>query len=128
MALYSFWYIVAPFMHGYRGTCDSLCISDPVLPKRLASQFLHELTKCSGYSRGINNRYSETNVMFIMFNVLRIKSLYMFPALLAHPQEVLDKRHLLYYVRVMSVGSTGRVEPTDITRTQYTKCRLCATP
>jgi hypothetical protein len=28
----------------------------------------------------------------------------MFRALLAHPQEVLNKRHLVYCVRVMSVG------------------------
>jgi hypothetical protein len=28
----------------------------------------------------------------------------MFRALLAHPQEVLRKRHLVYCVRVMSVG------------------------
>jgi hypothetical protein len=28
----------------------------------------------------------------------------MFRALLAHPQEALHKRHLVYYVRVMSVG------------------------
>jgi hypothetical protein len=30
----------------------------------------------------------------------------MFRALLAHPQEVLNKPHLVYYVRVMSVGCT----------------------
>jgi hypothetical protein len=28
----------------------------------------------------------------------------MFRALLAHPQEVLNKRHLVYCVRIMSVG------------------------
>jgi hypothetical protein len=45
----------------------------------------------------------------------------MFRALLAHPQEVLHKRHLVYSVRVMSVGcETATVpQPTDITRTQY---------
>jgi hypothetical protein len=31
----------------------------------------------------------------------------MFRALLAHPQEALNKRHLVYCVRVMSVGCTG---------------------
>jgi hypothetical protein len=30
----------------------------------------------------------------------------MFRALLAHPQEVIHKRHLVYYVHVMSVGYT----------------------
>jgi hypothetical protein len=49
---------------------------------------------------------SETKVMHFLFNLLRIKGLYMFRALLAHPQEVLYKRHLVYCVRVMSVGCT----------------------
>jgi hypothetical protein len=30
----------------------------------------------------------------------------MFRALLAHPQEALHKQHLVYWVRVMSVGCT----------------------
>jgi hypothetical protein len=49
---------------------------------------------------------SETNVMHFFLNLLRIKGLYIFRALLAHPQEVLHKRHLLYCVRVVSVGCT----------------------
>jgi hypothetical protein len=53
----------------------------------------------------------------------------MFRALLAHPQEALQKRNFVYCLRVMTVGCTwGGVElvqPTDITRTQYTKC-VCA--
>jgi hypothetical protein len=49
-------------------------------------------------------QYSETNVMHFLFSLLRIKSLYMFRALLAHLQEALHKRHLVYCVRVMSVG------------------------
>jgi hypothetical protein len=45
-------------------------------------------------------QYSETNVMHYLFNLLRIKGLYMF------------------------LGSIPTLEqPTDITRTQYTKCR-----
>jgi hypothetical protein len=64
------------------------------------------------------NQYSETNVMHFLFNLLRIKGLYMFRALLAHPQEELHKPHLVYYARVMSVGSTSiLVQSTDITRT-----------
>jgi hypothetical protein len=39
-------------------------------------------------------QYNETNVMHFPFNLLRIKGLYMFRALLAHPQETLHKRHL----------------------------------
>jgi hypothetical protein len=50
------------------------------------------------------NQYSETNGMHFLFNLLRIKSLYMFRALLPHPQEVLHKRHLVYCLCVMSVG------------------------
>jgi hypothetical protein len=37
-------------------------------------------------------QYNETNVMQFSFNILRIKGLYMFRALLAHPQEALHKR------------------------------------
>jgi hypothetical protein len=51
-------------------------------------------------------QYSETNVIHFLFSLLRIKDLYTFRALLAHPQEVLHKWHLVYCVRVMSVGST----------------------
>jgi hypothetical protein len=71
-------------------------------------------------------QYSETNVVHFLFSLLRIKGLYMFRALLAHHQEALHKRHLVYYVCVMSVGSTTSIllQPTDITRTQDTKCRL----
>jgi hypothetical protein len=73
------------------------------------------------------NKSSETSVMRFIFNLSRMKSLYMFRALLAHPQEALNKQHLVYCVRVMSVGCTKigtpiLVQPTDITRTQCTKC------
>jgi hypothetical protein len=53
----------------------------------------------------IKNQYSENNVMHFSFSllVLRIKGLYMFRALLAHPQEALNKRHC---VHVMSVDCT----------------------
>jgi hypothetical protein len=50
--------------------------------------------------------YSETNVMNFLFSLLKIKGLYMFPALLALSQETLHKRHLVYCVHVMSVGCT----------------------
>jgi hypothetical protein len=77
-------------------------------------------------------QHNETNVMHFSFSLLRIKGLYMFRALLADPQEVLHKRYLVYFVRIMSVGCatiavTATVpQPTDIIRTQYTKCRLCS--
>jgi hypothetical protein len=38
-------------------------------------------------------QYSVTNVMHFLFNLLTIKGLYMFRALLAHPEENLHKRH-----------------------------------
>jgi hypothetical protein len=53
---------------------------------------------------------SETNVMHFLFNLLRIMGLYMLKILLVHPQEVPHKRHLIYCVRVMSVGFT-RINP-----------------
>jgi hypothetical protein len=83
-------------------------------------------------------QYSETNVMHFLFNLLRIKGLYMFRAILAHPQEALHKLHLVYCVRVMSGGFYQRWNGTRnpfhsnpgssqlTTRTQYTKCRLCS--
>jgi hypothetical protein len=66
--------------------------------------------------------------MRFLFSLLRIKGLYMFLALLTHPQEALHKRHLVYCVPVMSVGCYQDWSgTTDITRMQYTKCRLCST-
>jgi hypothetical protein len=44
-------------------------------------------------------QYSETNVMNFLFDLLRINGIYMFRALLAHPQYMLHKRHLVYCVR-----------------------------
>jgi hypothetical protein len=46
--------------------------------------------------------YSVTNVMHFLFNLLRIKILYMFRALLVYPQEALHTRHLVYCGRVTS--------------------------
>jgi hypothetical protein len=56
----------------------------------------------------------------------------MFRALLAHLQEALHKRHLVYCVHVMSLAAIRiGVEPIlkaakDITHMQYTKCHLCS--
>jgi hypothetical protein len=49
-------------------------------------------------------QYIEPNVVHFLFSLLRIKGLYMFRALLAHLQEAIHKRQLVYCVRVMSVG------------------------
>jgi hypothetical protein len=60
----------------------------------------------------VEHQYSKTNMLHILFSFLRIKGLYMFRALLSHLQEVLHKRHLVYCLRVMSVGCTRvGVEP-----------------
>jgi hypothetical protein len=56
------------------------------------------------WPRIIVYQYSETNVMHFLFGILRSKGLYMIRALLTHPQEVLHKQHLVYCVRVVSVG------------------------
>jgi hypothetical protein len=45
-------------------------------------------------------QYNETNVIHFSFSLLRIKSLYMFRALLAHPQKSLHKQHLVYCVKL----------------------------
>jgi hypothetical protein len=58
------------------------------------------------YERKTNlkNQYSEANVMHFLVGLLRINGLYTFRALLSHPQETLHKWHLVYCVRVTSVG------------------------
>jgi hypothetical protein len=65
--------------------------------------------------------------MHFSFSLLRIKGLYMFRALLAHPQEVLNKRHLVYCVRIMLVGCGMVAVSLQTTATQYTKCSLFST-
>jgi hypothetical protein len=50
-------------------------------------------------------QYTRTNVMHFSFDLLRIKGLYMFRALLAHPQQVMHKRHLVYCVHMSVCAS-----------------------
>jgi hypothetical protein len=47
-------------------------------------------------------QFKENNLMPFSFNLLRIKGPYMFQALLAHPQEALNKRNFLCCVLIMS--------------------------
>jgi hypothetical protein len=54
----------------------------------------------------IVHQYSETNVMHFLFNLLRIKGLYMFRGLLFYPHEAPYKHHLVDCGRVMSVACT----------------------
>jgi hypothetical protein len=75
--------------------------------KRMWYTFLISPTHALGVAQLISPyQYSETNVMHFLFNLLRIKGLYMFRALLTHPQEALYKRQLVWCLRVMSVGCT----------------------
>jgi hypothetical protein len=63
------------------------------------------------------NQYSEINVIHFSFNLLRIKGLYMFRALLAYPQEALHKRHLVYCVLCQLAATRIGVElvsPTQV--------------
>jgi hypothetical protein len=62
----------------------SACSTDAFLYYKVKTSFL--------------GQYSETNVMHFLFSLLRINGLYRFRALLAHPQEVLHKCHLVYCV------------------------------
>jgi hypothetical protein len=76
-------------------------------------------------------QYNETNVMHFSFNLLRMKSLYMFRALFAHPQEAPKKRQLVYCVRGTSVGCPRtKVKPENMTISRYVtqdSCCVCNT-
>jgi hypothetical protein len=82
-------------------------------------------------------QYSKTNMMHFLFNLLRIKGHYMFQTLLAHLQGVMHKWHLVYCMHVSLLAAPGLewnwhstpilLQPTDITCTQYAKCRLWST-
>jgi hypothetical protein len=66
--------------------------------------YIHTFPHASNTLKNIScNQYNETNVMHFPFNLLRIKSLYMFRALLAL-QEASHKLHLVYCVRIISFG------------------------
>jgi hypothetical protein len=57
--------------------------------------------------------------MHSLFNVLKIKGLYIFRALFALPQEVVHKRHLLYCVCVLrQLAAPILMQPTDISSKQ----------
>jgi hypothetical protein len=73
--------------------------------------------RCCHCSLVVIHQYSEANVLHFSFSLLTIKGLYMFPALLAHPQETLHKRHSVYCVRVSAMARFQFLpQPTDITR------------
>jgi hypothetical protein len=69
-------------------------------------------------------QYSKTNVMHFLFILLRIKGLYMFRTLLAHVQEALHNRHLVYCVPVMSVGCHQDWSGTEFNSNPVFLCRI----
>jgi hypothetical protein len=80
-----------------------------------------------GYSCNlVLDQYSETNVMHFLFSLLRIKGLYIFRALLAHPQEALHKRHLVYCGRVTSVDCYQDWSGADVGDTSFTPTLVAA--
>jgi hypothetical protein len=81
---------------------------------------IRDVAKLSVHSIYLVHQYNETNVMHFPFNLLRIKSLYMFRALLAHPREALHIRHLVYCVRIMSVGCGTVAVSLQACRSQLT--------
>jgi hypothetical protein len=90
--------IVTPFIHK---TVSSFWINENYFQgvtcqKTRNFLILHKVRKTA------ETWYSKTNVMHFLLNLLIIKGLYRFRVLLAHPQEALYKRHLVYCVRIMS--------------------------
>jgi hypothetical protein len=65
-------------------------------------------------------------VINFLFDLLKIKGLYMLLALLAHPQE--DCTYGTRYISwvLCQLAAPVLLQTTGITRTQYIKCRLCS--
>jgi hypothetical protein len=75
--------------------------ADPVLPstdnRRRKAALASSYQKSRSVDKNRAFQHNETNVMHFSFSSLRIKTLYMFRALLVHPQEAFHKRHLVYW-------------------------------
>jgi hypothetical protein len=69
-------------------------------------------------------QYSETNVMHFLFNLLRIKDLCMFQALLAHPQEALNNGIWYTACVLCQLAAPGSWCSQLTICMQYTKCHL----
>jgi hypothetical protein len=93
----------------YRQPTNNTKIWRSLTRRRNSDPWLKNGWKITDINRDEIFQYSETNGMHILFSLLRSKGIYMFLALLAHTQEALYKRHLVYFVRVMSFGCT-RIE------------------
>jgi hypothetical protein len=66
---------------------------------------IHTHTRTHTHTLTHTHKHTHTHSRFLL-NLLRIKGLYMFRALLAHPPETLHHPHLVHCVSVMSVGCT----------------------
>jgi hypothetical protein len=107
--------------------CDILCT--------VCSRSLHR-TWCRDENHNGSNATLYISIMKPMWCIFHSiywesRGLYMFQALLVHPQEELHKRHLVCCVHIMSVGCGTVAEklatvsqPIDTIHTQCTKCRL----
>jgi hypothetical protein len=91
---------------GHMGSISGLATHKNLRNKLNTTQRLQFIHRNIRFGKFIKSQCSETNVMHFLLNLLQITGLYMFQALLAHPQGVLHNQHLVYCVRVMSVGCT----------------------
>jgi hypothetical protein len=102
----SVWFI----MHWYYNSNQMLHINIHLICLQISDftpQYIFSLMFC--WPCIIVYQYNETSITHFSFNLLRIKALCMFRSLLAHLQEAPHKRHLVYCVRIMSVGC-GRLQ------------------
>jgi hypothetical protein len=66
--------------------------------------------------------------MHFLFNLFRIKGLYVFRALLDHLQKALHKRHFVYCVRACCVSwNSTQVHSTNKTQAKY-QSSVCVAP
>jgi hypothetical protein len=78
----------------------SVGVSQTIVPGKYSANYSQSLPiglcgRCQDEVHPHRYQYNETNVMHFSFNLLEFKGLYMFRALLAHPQEALYKRNLV---------------------------------
>jgi hypothetical protein len=66
----------------------------------------HSATNISDATSSSSHQYNENNVTHFSLNLLKIKDLCTFQALLAGPQEALHKRHSVYCVCIFCVPRT----------------------
>jgi ABC-type thiamin/hydroxymethylpyrimidine transport system permease subunit len=78
--------------------------------------YVHKNSKSKGFILKLH-QYSKTNVMHFLFSLLGIKSLYMFPASLTHPQEAFTKG-TWYIACVLCQLAATRIEVELVSETR----------